>query len=80
MSDDSWTPGFGEDSREFRKYIGPEAPPHSKKWDEAMQRAVEEKTKDWNTGQTGEFTVTFKVQVRKVNPGWIDGYKVELSP
>lgn len=78
--EDGWVEGFPSDGEEHRAWKDDEtAPFHHKKWDEALQRALDDATHDWNVGDKGEFTLTYRVRVTKTNPGWVDGYKVDPS-
>jgi hypothetical protein len=71
MANGDFAPGFGFDDT---------PPPHHKKWDKALQDAVDKATAEWSRGDTGKFDVKFVVSVTKLNPGWVDGYKIVLTP
>jgi hypothetical protein len=78
--DYGWVDGFPPDGDEFGGWLDRQVPPpHHRKWDEALQVALDDKTAGWPEGKQGEFTLTFRVRVTKRNPGWIDGYKVDPS-
>jgi hypothetical protein len=79
--DGPWVPGFPDDSNEFAAWIeGETPPPHHVKWNEAIQRGLDHKTREWSNGDRDMFVLEFQVVVRKKNPGWIDGYRVVARP
>jgi hypothetical protein len=67
---EGFAPGFGFDDT---------PPPHHKKWDKALQDAIDKATDAWPPGTKREFEVRYVVSVTKLNPGWVDGYKIVLS-
>jgi hypothetical protein len=79
--DGPWVPGFPDDY--YVKWRdGGVAPPHHEKWDEALQLAADFRTDAdaaWSSGEgRGPFTLEYQVRLRKINPGWIDGYRIVI--
>jgi hypothetical protein len=81
LSDDDgpWVPGFPDDHYAAWR-DGGKVPPHAEKWNEALQLAVDWKTRDWPEREQGGFTLEHQVQISKRNPGWIDGYRIVIRP
>ena len=78
-NDGPWVPGFPDDH--LQRWVDDGVPPpHHEKWDEAVQVALDWKTRKWDPGDAGELVLEYQVQASKKNPGWIDGYRVVLRP
>jgi hypothetical protein len=78
--DGGWVDGFDKDGEHFKRLKEEgTSPPHHEKWAEALEKALQGLTDGWEQGQTGEFTLTRQVRVSKQNPGWVDGYKINLG-
>jgi hypothetical protein len=52
------------------------APKHHEKFDQALQNAVDA----ISPGDPGWFEVKLFVHVSHSSPGWVDGYRIQLSP
>jgi hypothetical protein len=79
--DDGWVKGYAAGGKHFKKLTkSGVTPPHHEKWAEALEKALSDVTAGWSEGQTGEFTLRRRVRVSKHNPGWVDGYKIDLEP
>ena len=70
MGDGEWYEGLIEEvGQESRK-------PHHENFDDALALAVDQIP----AGPPGWFKVEAYVYVKHSSPGWVDGYKVTLSP
>ena len=79
--DDGWVEGYRPSGWRFRRFKSRGVPPpHHKKWAEALDKALQDVTAGWKVGDEGEFTLSRRVRVSKHNPGWVDGYKIDLDP
>ena len=61
---------------------GRAAPPgadHHIAWNHALDHAVAQAAEKMSPGEKRSFEVEFIVDVIRTNPGWIDGYKVNLK-
>jgi len=64
------------------EYSGHAATPHPEHhlaWNHALDDAVAQAAKKMSPGEHKSFRIELVVDVVRTNPGWIDGYKVNLK-